>query len=183
MRARALAGVALVSAVLATSARAIPTGSATNYQVNDPRDVGGNLDLRAARTVPSEGCRTTISTWGPWKSGVVRGGNYAPGKNRLAVLYAFNGDTKTDLTGYLISERGGLILFTSSTTAGNLTPRPAARRGLSRVVVDLCDFLFTDNLDTRPTSIRVAFRSVDGAHRDRMPNHGWLRLHSKLLTG
>lgn len=184
MRPAATLGAVLAAALILTAGSAMPAASGVSLQVNDPRDVGRKLDLRVARTAPSEGCRTTISTWGPWTSSLLRGRNYAPGKNRLGVVFRFNGDKKADATGYLISEgRRGLSLFVTTNGGSYLAPRPAARSGLSRAIVDLCDFMFIDNLDPRPTSIRVAFLSLYGTHRDRMPNHGWLSLHSKLLTG
>ena len=158
---------------------ALPASSRGTPFVSDPRDAGGLLDLRGGRTiVGSEECRATISTWGSWKSTVLRGGNYAPGKNRLEVLYELSGDNKADLTGYFISEQRVIDLWIK-TPYDHFAPAPAPRLSSSSVTVSLCRFLI--DLETPPKVLRVAFLSVYGTHRDRMPNRGWVRLTTPLL--
>src|SRR5262249_33635291 len=103
IRRTAVVGIALSVALIATTSSALPASSKFAPFVSDPRDAGGKLDLRGGKTiVGSAMCRTTISTWGPWKSSILCGGNFAPGKNRLEVLYELSGDNKADLNGYFI---------------------------------------------------------------------------------
>lgn len=178
MRRCALAGIALLAALTATTTSALPASSGSTPFVSDPRDAGGLLDLHAGRTiVNSTACRATISTWGAWPSKILRGGNYAPGKNRLEVLYELNGDNTADLTGYFISER--VIYLFIRTASDTFSPAAAPRLSGSSVTVSLCRFIL--ELQTRPKVVRVAFVSVYGTHRDRMPNRGWVTLHTPLV--
>jgi hypothetical protein len=172
-------GALVVVGLIGTSTSALSAGSHSTPFVSDPRDTGGMLDLRAGRTiVGSELCRATISTWGSWKSTILQGGNYAPGKNKLEVLYNLSGDNKVDLRGYFISERGVIYLW-SRTASGNFAPVPAPRLSSSSVTVSLCRFLL--ELESSPKVVRVAFLSVNGTHHDRMPNSGWVTLHTPLV--
>jgi hypothetical protein len=175
----AVVGVTLFGGVIVSRTSAHPAASKSTPFVSDPRDGGGKLDLRGGRTiVGSELCRATISTWGSWKSTILQGGNYAPGKDKLEVLYNLSGNNKVDLRGYFISERGVIYLWIS-TAGGNFAPVPAPRPSASSVTVSLCRFLL--ELESRPTVVRVAFLSVNGKHRDRMPNSGWVTLHTPLV--
>lgn len=179
---RALVSVAavVVSGLILAVGSAMPAASGFKTLASDPRDAGGQLDLRGAKTLVPSGptvgrnavCKTTISTWGPWKSSVLHGGSYVPGKNKLEVLYAFNQDKKPDLTGYIIFA-GGLHLY-ATTSDGNLAPIPVAKRA-SSITVALCDFRDLQ-IQPQPKSFHVAFLSIDGRHRDRMPNRGWVKL-------
>ena len=179
MRRFLLTALVAAAGLIATTTNALPADSQSTPFVSDPRDAGGQLDLRGGRTiVNSEACRATISTWGSWKSKILQGGNYAPGKKRLEVLYELNGDNQADLRGYFISERGIIYLFIR-TASDTFAPAAAPRLSNSSVTVSLCRFIL--ELQTRPTVVRVAFLSVDGTHHDRMPNTGWVRLRTPLV--
>jgi hypothetical protein len=170
-----LCGVMLVSAADAT-----PVRTRSKTLATDPRDAGGKLDLRGARSVvSSRDCRVTISTWGTWNTTLLHGGNYAPGRNRLAVVYDLNGDGKADVTGYIISEAGGFIYLFLRTSTDTFSPAAAWRPTASSVRVSLCRFLYEAE-PPLPKTVRAAFVSENGAHWDRMPNRGWVRLHNPL---
>ena len=180
MRGRTALGIALSAALVATTANALSASPRSTPFVSDPRDAGGLLDLRGGKTiVGSTACRATISTWGSWRSKILRGGNYAPGKTRLEVLYELNGDNRADLTGYFISDGRGVIYLWIRTLTDTFSPAAAPRLSISSVTVSLCRFL--SELETYPKLVRVAFASVDGTHRDRMPNRGWVTLHTALV--
>ena len=143
--------------------------------VTDPRDAGGKLDLRAAKRIsPSRSCPVTISTWASWSSTILEGSNYVPGKRKLVVLYDLNGDGKTDLTGYVIFTSNAYLYLFMDSPDGKLAPASAHRASPSGVTVSLCQPLL--DLVPPPRTVRVAFASVNGTHRDRMPNRGWIRL-------
>jgi len=180
MRASAVVAIAFCAALVATTTSAMPATTRSTPFVSDPRDAGGKLDLRGGRTIVGfELCRATISTWGSWNSKILRGGNYAPGKNRLEVLYELNGDKKADLTGYFISDARGAVCLWIKTAIDNFSPAAAPRLSASSVTVSLCRFII--ELEVRPKMVRVAFVSVNGIHRDRMPNRGCVRLHTPLV--
>ena len=143
--------------------------------VTDPRDAGGKLDLRAVRRIGKDrSCLMAISMWGSWSSTVLEGSNYAPGKNKLLVLYDLNGDNKPDLTGQVIFVSNKSLYLFVTASDGNLRPGQATRTTPSSIAVQVCSPLF--DLERIPPTVRVAFETVNRTHRDRMPNRGWIRL-------
>ncbi|MGN6430997.1 MAG: hypothetical protein ACTHNB_09745 [Gaiellaceae bacterium] len=161
--------------VALSGAVAIAATSLSKPLVTDPRDAGGKLDLRAARRIGKDRtCLVTISTWGSWSSTILQGENYVPGKNKLLVLYDLNGDNKPDLTGQIIFVFNHYLYLFIKASDGNLRPGSATRTTPSSVAVQVCGPLF--DLQSIPTTVRVAFESVNRTHRDRMPNRGWIRL-------
>jgi hypothetical protein len=172
--------LALCGAMLAGASDATLGGTRLKALVTDPRDAGGSLDLRGARSVvSSRDCRVKISTWGTWNTSLLRGGNYAPGRNRLAVVYDLNGDGKADVTAYIISEARGAIYLFLRTSSDTFSPAAAWRPNASSINVSLCRFLY-EAQPPLPKSVRAAFISINGAHHDRMPNRGWVRLHNPM---
>jgi hypothetical protein len=172
----ALAAVVVALLVALSAAVAAAAPALSKPLVTDPRDAGGKLDLRAARRIGKDRtCLVTISTWGSWSSTILQGENYVPGKNKLLVLYDLNGDNKPDLTGQIIFVFNNYLYLFIRASNGNLRPGPATRTTPSSVAVQVCAPLF--DLESVPTTVRVAFESVNRTHRDRMPNRGWIRLH------
>jgi hypothetical protein len=178
----ALAAVLIgAAAIVGAAAIASPAALPGKLLATDTRE-GGKLDLRSARgPVASRVCAVTISTWKPWSLKILNGSNYAPGKNRLAVVYDLNGDGKPDVTGYVISENGGRYVYLFiRTSTDSLPPRVVGRPNASSVFVPICAFVY-DIDPPYPKTIRVAFVSVNGSHWDRMPARGWIRFHDPLL--
>ena len=91
------------------------------------------------------------------------------GKSRLTVLYDVNGDGRADFTGRIVY-RGRLSLWiTGRRQSFELVPvsRPTPT---SAYFVHRVDVLFSGR-ETK--TLVIAITSVNGTHRDRMPDKGW----------
>jgi hypothetical protein len=144
----------------------------------DPRDAGGKLDLRSVKAVrDGKLLRLTISTYGPWDSKLLRSegmGTSRPplGRNRLTVLYDVNRDGKADFTGRIVY-RGKLSMWIGGKGSA-FEPVPVSRPNPSSVrLVHPVDVLFSGG---GTKTLRLAITSMNGTHRDRLPDHGWITL-------
>ena len=134
--------------------------------VTDAKDVGGKLDLRTARAARDGTLlRLTVKVYGRWSSKLLRRG----GKSRLTVLYDVNGDGKADFTGRIVY-RGKLSLWITGRHQA-FEPVPVSRpTSTSAYFVHPVDVLFHG---TGTKTLGIAITSVNGTHRDRMPDKGW----------
>lgn len=149
---------------------------AATTTVHDPRDAGGKLDLRSATALRRGALLIlTISTYGEWSSTLLRSGGNGPsgplaGKNRLTVLYDVNGDGKADFSGRIVY-RGRLAMWITGKNQA-FEPVPVSRPTRSSAfLTHPVDVLFSGK---GTKTLRLAITSIDGAARDRMPNHGWI---------
>ena len=161
--------------------------------VTDPRD-GGPLDFRRVTVVQPARfvLSTTISTWSGWSNKILPTfSSGVPsrllGKNLLSVLYDVNGDGKTDFIGRIIYGGQGesgtpiadlWIIRPATRTAfdhplGVERPTPSSASFLSPF--DVFHYLFSGHIQGTKT-LHLAFTSLSGTHRDRIPNRGWIRL-------
>jgi hypothetical protein len=181
MRSAVIVGASLVAALIAGASSATSAASVIRTIATDPRDSGGRLDLRDARIVVGASmCRATISTWGGWRQETLQGSPYAPGRNKLGVVFDVNGDNEVDLAEYFIRVGTSSISLWIKSSTGNFRDVAAVvRLNASSVTAPLCKFLY-DLQGTLPKTLRVAFTSVYRTHHDRMPNSGWIRLQNPL---
>jgi len=195
---------ALVAALVAAMANGAQASAPITAQrsrpivtsVTDTRE-GGKLDFRRVRIVQPVRCcffSVTISTWGDWSDKLLptfSSGIPSPlrGKNRLTVLYDVNGDRKPDFIGRIIyagqGESGNptavLWIIHPATRTSFDHPlgveRPTASSASFLSPVDVFQYLFGNIQGTK--TLRLAFTSVIGTHRDRIPNYGWIRVVSR----
>jgi hypothetical protein len=195
--------LALITALVATTANAAqgsrtianPAGGSKPIvtSVTDPRD-GGPLDFRRVTFVQTGEffVTTTLYTWRGWSNAILPTFSSGvpsrlKGKNRLAVLYDVNGDGKTDFIGRFsyggksesgtpigsiwIIDLSTLVAFDSPLSL--VRPHPSSASFYSPM--EVFDFLFWGRTQGTKT-LHLAFTSLSGTHRDRIPNKGWISL-------
>ena len=143
--------------------------------VTDPRDAGGKLDLSGARAARDGALlRLTVSTYGPWASKLLRSGGQGksgplPGRNRMTVLYDVTRDGRADYRGRVVYH-GRLAMWLTGRGQA-FEPVPVSRPSASSArFVHPVDIFFTGR---GVQKLGMAVTTVNGTHRDRMPNRGW----------
>jgi hypothetical protein len=137
----------------------------------------------------------TISTWRSWSPSILptfSSGVPSPlrGANRLTILFDVNGDGKDNFIAPFIDgglgEVSGLpfavawIINPSTGTAID-SPLGTEKPTPSTLSFQLRANAFADLFGNsyRTDRLRLAFTSRDGNQRDRIPNHGWIRVVSQ----
>jgi hypothetical protein len=171
MRRLALLAVPLVFAV----PLALATTTAT-----DPNDVSGKLDFKKAVAVrDGKLLHFTITTYDSWASKVLQASgpgtsHPSPGTNRLTVLYDRNGDGRADFTGVIVYWQKHLSLWISGKSS-NFEPLPVKRpTAKSASFTHPVDVFFKTPKGTKTLGIAVTSR-YEGV-KDRIPNHGWMKV-------
>jgi hypothetical protein len=193
--------LALIAALMAATASTVqasrPIANATRAGTpmvttwTDGRE-GGKLDFRTVKVVQPVWCAAyvlTVSMWTPWSFKLLPTSPLR-GKNRLTMLFDRNRDGKPDdVTGAFIYAGLGdarpvptaVLRIIQPTTHSSLDPigleRPTPASAWFRMDYNVFDALMGNHQGTQV--LRVAFTSVYGTHRDRIPNHGWIRLVSR----
>jgi hypothetical protein len=172
MRRLALLAVPLVFAV----PLALATTTAT-----DPNDVSGKLDFKKAVAVrDGKVLRFTLTTYDAWASKILQGrfgaSRPAAGPNAMTVLYDVNRDGRADYTGRIVYFQKYLGLWISGVhRMSNFEPLPVKRpTAKSASFIHPVDIFWSPSTGTKTLGIAVTSRY--GGARDRIPNHGWMKV-------